>query len=73
MSFTQGNSDTVTEGSTNLYFTNTRARNAISVSGSLSYNASTGVISYTQPTNVSAFTNDSGYLTNDSTITGGTY
>jgi hypothetical protein len=36
--------DTVTEGSTNLYFTNARARAAISVAGGLSYNASTGVI-----------------------------
>ena len=34
---------------TNLYFTNTRARAAISVAGSLSYNSSTGVISYTTP------------------------
>lgn len=33
----------------NLYFTNTRARTAISVSGSLSYNSTTGVISYTTP------------------------
>jgi hypothetical protein len=31
------------------------------------------VFSYTQPTNVSTFTNDSGYLTNASTITGGTF
>jgi len=34
---------------TNLYFTNTRARAAISVTGSLAYNSSTGVISYTTP------------------------
>lgn len=34
---------------TNLYFTNTRARAAISVTGSLSYNSTTGVISYTTP------------------------
>ena len=32
---------------TNLYFTNTRARSAISVSGDLSYNSSTGVLSVT--------------------------
>lgn len=43
------NSDEITEGSTNLYFTNARARSAISASGSLSYNSSTGVISYTTP------------------------
>ena len=37
--------DAVTEGSSNLYFTNTRARNALSVTGStgLSYTAGTGV------------------------------
>jgi hypothetical protein len=31
------------------------------------------VFSYTQPTNVSTFTNDAGYLTASSTINGGTY
>lgn len=35
---------------TNLYFTTARARSAISASGSLSYNATTGVVSYTAPT-----------------------
>ena len=39
----------VTEG-TNLYYTDGRARAAISVSGSLAYNSSTGQISYTTPT-----------------------
>lgn len=43
--------DDLTQGSTNLYYdsatTQTNARNAISVSGDLSYNAATGVISYT--------------------------
>ena len=39
----------LSEGS-NKYFTDTRARQAISASGDLSYNASTGVISYTAPT-----------------------
>ena len=34
----------------NLWFTNTRARGAISVSGDLAYNSTTGVISYTTPT-----------------------
>jgi len=33
---------------TNLYFTNARARSAISASGDLSYNSSTGVISFSQ-------------------------
>lgn len=35
---------------TNLYFTDARARSAISVGGNLSYNSSTGVISYSNPT-----------------------
>lgn len=80
---TKDNSDEITEGSTNLYFTNTRARDAFSAGtgitissgaiattitqytdalargavsvtdsggdGSLSYNSSTGVITYTGP------------------------
>ncbi len=43
------NTDEITEGTTNKYFTDARARAAISVSGSLSYNSTTGVISYTTP------------------------
>jgi hypothetical protein len=41
--------DATAEGATNLYFTHARARSAISVGGSLSYNSGTGVISYTTP------------------------
>ena len=42
---TLGNTDTMSEGVSNLYHTTARARGAISVSGSaLSYNSSTGVI-----------------------------
>lgn len=41
--------DALAEGSTNLYFTQDRARQSISAGGSLSYNASTGVISYSAP------------------------
>lgn len=43
-----GSSDSITEGSVNLYFTQARARASISVSGSLSYNSATGVLSYTE-------------------------
>ena len=39
--------DDLSEGSSALYFTDARARAAISVSGDLSYNSSTGVISFT--------------------------
>lgn len=46
--------DNLSEGSTNLYFTNARARSAVSVTdaggdGSLAYNSSTGVLTYTGP------------------------
>ena len=42
---TLGNTDTVSEGSSNLYHTTARARSAISVSGNaISYNSSTGVL-----------------------------
>ena len=53
--------DALSEGSSNLYFTNARARGAISVSGDLSYNSSTGVIS---------FTNDAGDIESVSAGTG---
>lgn len=55
--------DALPEGLSNLYYTDERARTSISVSGSLSYDPFTGVISYTQPTNISTFTNNAGYLT----------
>lgn len=67
ISASPGSTDAVPEGSTNLYFTQARARQSISVSGSLSYNSTTGVLSYTQPTNVSVFTNDAGYITSAGT------
>jgi hypothetical protein len=60
-----GDTDDITEGSTNLFFTNARARAAISATGDISYNSSTGVIS---------FTNDAGDIesvTAGSGLTGG--
>lgn len=49
----------------NLYFNNTRARDAISVSGDLSYDAGTGIISYTASTDALTLGgNDSDYYTN---------
>jgi hypothetical protein len=63
ISASPGSTDAVPEGSTNLYFTAARARASVTASGSLSYDVGTGIFSYTQPTNVSTFTNDSGYLT----------
>ena len=44
------NTSNITEGS-NLYFTNTRARTTISVTGSGSYDNSTGIITITQSSN----------------------
>ena len=49
--------DDLTEGSVNLYYTDTRARSAISVSGSLSYNSTSGVISYTTPSTIASLSN----------------
>jgi hypothetical protein len=73
LTYTQGDTDTVSEGTTNLYytqsrfdsafgnkttanltentnlyFTDARSRSAISATGDISYNSSTGVISFTQ-------------------------
>jgi len=39
--------DDLSEGTTNQYFTEARARSSISVSGDLSYNSTSGVISFT--------------------------
>ena len=52
LSVTQGDIDTdnITEGSTNIFFTDSRARGAFSVTGDLGYNASTGVFSFTERT-----------------------
>ena len=52
--------DSLNEGSTNLYFTNTRARAAISAvdaggDGSFSYNSTTGVMTYTGPSDAEFF------------------
>ena len=48
-SLSNHDTDSLTEGSTNLYFTNARARTAISEdSTQLNYNSSTGVLTYTQ-------------------------
>lgn len=43
--------DDLPEGVTNLYFTDARARSAVSVSGDLSYDGGTGVISFSESVN----------------------
>ena len=47
--FTNLSSDMISEGTSNLFFSNYRARQSITVSGNLSYNNISGVISYTAP------------------------
>lgn len=47
ISSSPGSTDAVSEGSINKYFTDARARAAVSASGSLSYNPTTGVFSFT--------------------------
>lgn len=64
-----GTTSNVAEG-TNLYYTTARARSAFSATGSLSYNQSTGEFSYTAPTALSAFTNDTNFITAAASITG---
>lgn len=44
-----GSTDSVTEGLTNKYFTEARARAAVSATGDLNYDQETGVFSYTAP------------------------
>ncbi len=44
------NSDNISEGSTNLYLTNARVRNAVSANAPLAYNSSSGVFSIPQAT-----------------------
>lgn len=75
---TGANSDSISEGSTNLYYTNPRARAAISVTDNssagneLQYNSSTGVISWNGTTagasgsNTQIQFNDGGNLAGDS-------
>jgi hypothetical protein len=47
-SISNHDTDSLSEGSTNLYYTNARSRAALSASGSVAYNSSTGVISFTE-------------------------
>jgi hypothetical protein len=48
--FAGKDTDDLSEGSTNVYYTDARSRSAISASGDISYDSSTGVISFTQST-----------------------
>ena len=46
-SLSNHDTDNLSEGSSNLYYTDARARASISATGDISYNSSTGVISFT--------------------------
>ena len=52
-----GDTDDISEGSSNLFHTTARARSSISAGGSLAYNSSTGVVSYTTPTTIASIAN----------------
>ena len=68
ISASPGSTDAVTEGTTNLYFTNARARAAVSfTAGSGAYNSTTGV--FTIPTNTNQLTNGAGFITSNQSIT----
>ncbi len=63
--FTTPDTDAIEEGSTNLYFTQTRARDSISVDGwQISYNSGTGVISMATPTTSDVSEGSNQYFTN---------
>ena len=71
--FSNKSTTNLVEG-TNLYYTDTRARNALSVSGDLSYNSSTGDISFTETPNYTSsdFDTDFGNKTTDNLTEGST-
>ena len=49
--------DDLSEGASNQYHTTARARAAVSASGDLSYNSTTGVMSFTTPTTIASIAN----------------
>ena len=65
-SFTQGNTDTISEGSTNLYYTDARVQTVIdsNSAGFITPSSSSALTNKTG--NISQWTNDSGYLTSES-------
>ena len=66
---TNHDTDDLSEGVSNLYYTDTRVRNAVSVSGDLSYNSTTGTFSFTERTDaeVRGLLSATGDLSYDST------
>ena len=63
--------DTLTEGSSNLYYTDTRARAALSASGGVNYNSTTGLISIDSAETRALFSGGTGVtITNGSVAIG---
>lgn len=70
---TGANTDSISEGSTNLYFTNPRARQAIQVSdssGQLSYSNATGIITFTDAGSSAGGSNTQVQFNDDGTSAG---
>ena len=66
------NTDELVEGTSQVFFTVARARNAISVSGSLAYNSTTGVISYTTPSTTGVVEGTNLYFTDARAVSANT-
>jgi len=64
-SFTQGNTDTITEGSSNLYFTDARAQSVIDSNSAGFITASSSSALTNKTGNISQWTNDAGYITSE--------
>ena len=58
--------------SSDVTFNQADARNSISVGGDLSYNSTTGLLSYSEPKTLSVLTNDAGFTTKSSFSATGT-
>jgi len=61
------NSDSLTEGNTNIFFTNTRARNAITFSTTTVNSSGTALLAYTPSTGALVFNNSTDSLTEGTT------
>ena len=65
ISYTQGDTDTVSEGSNNLYFTNARAQSVIDSNSAGFITASSSSALTNKTGNISQWTNDAGYITSE--------
>tara|TARA_R100001463_G_scaffold13162_15_gene35306 strand:- start:1270 stop:3345 length:2076 start_codon:yes stop_codon:yes gene_type:complete len=65
ISYTQGDTDTVSEGSNNLYFTNARAQSVIDSNSAGFITASSSSALTNKTGNIRQWTNDAGYITSE--------